>query len=84
MSIRASLSDPQGVLSNWDEYSVDACSWAMITCSSDYLVIGLLVLLSSLPLFPFLSYKHSSRTYLCAGERPVNLSLELCLQQFEI
>ncbi|KAK7329887.1 hypothetical protein VNO77_24068 [Canavalia gladiata] len=41
MSIKASLNDPHGVLSNWDEFSVDACSWAMITCSSDYLVIGL-------------------------------------------
>ncbi|CAL0330404.1 unnamed protein product [Lupinus luteus] len=40
MSIREGLSDPHGVLSNWDEYSVDACSWAMITCSSDSLVIG--------------------------------------------
>ncbi|XP_061347452.1 probable LRR receptor-like serine/threonine-protein kinase At4g30520 [Gastrolobium bilobum] len=41
MSIKESLNDPHGVLNNWDEYSVDACSWAMITCSSDYLVIGL-------------------------------------------
>ncbi|KAL4346056.1 hypothetical protein HN51_064205 [Arachis hypogaea] len=41
MSIKWSLTDPHGVLSNWDEYSVDACSWAMITCSSDSLVIGL-------------------------------------------
>ncbi|XP_054822507.1 probable LRR receptor-like serine/threonine-protein kinase At2g23950 [Prosopis cineraria] len=40
ISIRASLSDPHGVLSNWDEYSVDPCSWAMITCSSDSLVVG--------------------------------------------
>ncbi|KAK7304129.1 hypothetical protein RJT34_15194 [Clitoria ternatea] len=41
MSIREALNDPHGVLSNWDEFSVDPCSWAMITCSSDYLVIGL-------------------------------------------
>ncbi|XP_061350179.1 probable LRR receptor-like serine/threonine-protein kinase At2g23950 isoform X2 [Gastrolobium bilobum] len=41
MSIRATLNDPHGVLSNWDEFSVDPCSWTMITCSSDYLVIGL-------------------------------------------
>ncbi|KAJ1410311.1 Serine-threonine/tyrosine-protein kinase, catalytic domain [Sesbania bispinosa] len=41
MSIRAELNDPHGVLSNWDEFSVDPCSWAMITCSSDFLVIGL-------------------------------------------
>ncbi|KAL2664658.1 hypothetical protein AAZV13_02G174300 [Glycine max] len=41
MYIKAALHDPHGVLNNWDEYSVDACSWTMITCSSDYLVIGL-------------------------------------------
>ncbi|KAI4344338.1 hypothetical protein L6164_011575 [Bauhinia variegata] len=41
MSIRAALDDPHGVLSNWDEYSVDPCSWAMITCSSDSVVVGL-------------------------------------------
>ncbi|BAT76138.1 LRR receptor-like serine/threonine-protein [Vigna angularis] len=41
MNIKAALNDPHGVLNNWDEYSVDACSWAMITCSSDDLVIGL-------------------------------------------
>ncbi|XP_027329909.1 probable LRR receptor-like serine/threonine-protein kinase At2g23950 isoform X1 [Abrus precatorius] len=41
MNIKGALNDPHGVLSNWDEFSVDACSWAMITCSSDYLVIGL-------------------------------------------
>ncbi|KAI9125870.1 hypothetical protein K1719_003288 [Acacia pycnantha] len=41
MSIRNALTDPHGVLSNWDEYSVDPCSWAMITCSADSLVIGL-------------------------------------------
>ncbi|XP_028773633.1 probable LRR receptor-like serine/threonine-protein kinase At2g23950 [Neltuma alba] len=41
ISIRASLNDPHGVLNNWDENSVDPCSWAMITCSSDSLVIGL-------------------------------------------
>ncbi|KAL5066146.1 hypothetical protein RYX36_027883 [Vicia faba] len=41
MSIKDSLNDPHGALSNWDEYSVDPCSWSMITCSSDYFVIGL-------------------------------------------
>ncbi|XP_054807602.1 probable LRR receptor-like serine/threonine-protein kinase At2g23950 isoform X1 [Prosopis cineraria] len=41
MSIKNALTDPHGVLSNWDEYSVDPCSWAMITCSPDSLVIGL-------------------------------------------
>lgn len=41
IAIRRSLNDPHGALSNWDEYSVDPCSWAMITCSSENLVIGL-------------------------------------------
>ncbi|XP_021667210.1 probable LRR receptor-like serine/threonine-protein kinase At2g23950 isoform X2 [Hevea brasiliensis] len=41
ISIREALDDPHGVLNNWDEDSVDPCSWAMITCSSDNLVIGL-------------------------------------------
>ncbi|CAN1326211.1 Probable LRR receptor-like serine/threonine-protein kinase At2g23950 [Linum perenne] len=39
--IKQGLDDPHGVLKNWDEDSVDPCSWAMITCSPDYLVIGL-------------------------------------------
>ncbi|KAL6839113.1 hypothetical protein ACP4OV_031004 [Aristida adscensionis] len=41
IAIRQGLVDPHGVLSNWDEFSVDPCSWAMITCSSQNLVIGL-------------------------------------------
>ncbi|KAF8400456.1 hypothetical protein HHK36_013754 [Tetracentron sinense] len=41
ISIRRALNDPHGVFSNWDEYSVDPCSWTMITCSSENLVIGL-------------------------------------------
>ncbi|XP_010277987.1 PREDICTED: probable LRR receptor-like serine/threonine-protein kinase At2g23950 isoform X1 [Nelumbo nucifera] len=41
ISIRRSLNDPHGVLNNWDEDSVDPCSWAMITCSPENLVIGL-------------------------------------------
>ncbi|KAD0059707.1 hypothetical protein E3N88_44857 [Mikania micrantha] len=41
ISIRNELNDPHGVLSNWDEDSVDPCSWAMITCSPDNLVTGL-------------------------------------------
>ncbi|XP_074579026.1 putative LRR receptor-like serine/threonine-protein kinase At2g23950 [Curcuma longa] len=41
IGIRNDLHDPHGVLSNWDEDSVDPCSWAMITCSSDNHVIGL-------------------------------------------
>ncbi|KAE8726275.1 Protein NSP-INTERACTING KINASE 3 [Hibiscus syriacus] len=41
ISLRRELNDPHGVLNNWDEDSVDPCSWAMITCSSENLVIGL-------------------------------------------
>ena len=41
ISIRAALNDPHGVLNNWDVDSVDPCSWAMITCSSESFVIGL-------------------------------------------
>ncbi|XP_039031751.1 probable LRR receptor-like serine/threonine-protein kinase At4g30520 isoform X3 [Hibiscus syriacus] len=46
ISIRRELNDPHGALNNWDEYSVDPCSWAMITCSSENLVTAL-----SVPLF---------------------------------
>ncbi|KAK3015488.1 hypothetical protein RJ639_005474 [Escallonia herrerae] len=41
--IRSGLNDPHGVLNNWDEDSVDPCSWAMITCSPDNVVTGLLL-----------------------------------------
>ncbi|CAI9276796.1 unnamed protein product [Lactuca saligna] len=41
MGIKASLMDPHGVLENWDADSVDPCSWTMVTCSSESLVIGL-------------------------------------------
>ncbi|PON48448.1 Serine/threonine protein kinase [Parasponia andersonii] len=41
ISIREALNDPHGALNNWDEDSVDPCSWAMITCSSENFVIGL-------------------------------------------
>ncbi|KAL8124739.1 protein NSP-INTERACTING KINASE 1-like isoform X1 [Apium graveolens] len=41
MAIKASLVDPRGVLDNWDADAVDPCSWAMITCSAESLVIGL-------------------------------------------
>ncbi|KAJ4957705.1 hypothetical protein NE237_024816 [Protea cynaroides] len=41
INIRRALVDPHGVLNNWDEDSVDPCSWAMITCSPENLVIGL-------------------------------------------
>ncbi|KAK3121823.1 hypothetical protein QOZ80_8BG0661380 [Eleusine coracana subsp. coracana] len=41
IAVRDELVDPHGVLNNWDQYSVDPCSWAMITCSAKNLVIGL-------------------------------------------
>ncbi|KAK6921831.1 Leucine-rich repeat [Dillenia turbinata] len=41
ISIKDSLEDPHGVLENWDGDAVDPCSWSMVTCSSDSLVIGL-------------------------------------------
>ncbi|KAH9707706.1 protein NSP-INTERACTING KINASE 2 [Citrus sinensis] len=40
MGIKDSLHDPHDVLNNWDENSVDPCSWALVTCS-DGLVTGL-------------------------------------------
>lgn len=41
MGIKDSLEDPHGVLDNWDSDAVDPCSWTMVTCSSENLVIGL-------------------------------------------
>ncbi|KAI9083434.1 hypothetical protein K1719_034648 [Acacia pycnantha] len=41
MGIKASLVDPHGVLDTWDGDSVDPCSWTMVTCSSDNLVVSL-------------------------------------------
>ena len=41
MGIKAFLADPHGVLDNWDGDAVDPCSWTMVTCSSESLVIGL-------------------------------------------
>ncbi|KAK6928017.1 Leucine-rich repeat-containing N-terminal, plant-type [Dillenia turbinata] len=41
MGIKHSLVDPHGVLDNWDDSSVDPCSWTMVTCSPENLVIGL-------------------------------------------
>lgn len=41
ISLKDTLNDPHGVLNNWDEDSVDPCSWAMITCSSENVVVGL-------------------------------------------
>ncbi|XP_020109090.1 protein NSP-INTERACTING KINASE 1-like isoform X1 [Ananas comosus] len=41
MSIKASLKDPCGVLDSWDKDSVDPCSWPLVTCSPENLVISL-------------------------------------------
>ncbi|OMO72269.1 hypothetical protein COLO4_27735 [Corchorus olitorius] len=41
MGIKNQLDDPHGVLDNWDNSSPDPCSWNMITCSSDGLVVVL-------------------------------------------
>lgn len=41
MDIKASFKDPHGVLRNWDRDSVDPCSWSMVSCSPENLVIGL-------------------------------------------
>ncbi|EHA8591163.1 protein NSP-INTERACTING KINASE 1 [Cocos nucifera] len=41
IDIKDSLKDPHSVLENWDQDSVDPCSWAMVTCSPDNLVISL-------------------------------------------
>ncbi|KAG2702594.1 hypothetical protein I3843_06G090800 [Carya illinoinensis] len=41
MGIKDSLEDPHNLLENWDETAVDPCSWTMVTCSPDGLVISL-------------------------------------------
>lgn len=41
MGIKSALRDPRGVLENWDGDAVDPCSWTMVTCSSESLVIGI-------------------------------------------
>lgn len=41
MAIKNSLHDPYNVLENWDSYSVDPCSWRMVTCSSNGFVSAL-------------------------------------------
>ena len=41
MGIKNLLVDPHGVLDNWDEAAVDPCSWNMVTCSTDNLVVSL-------------------------------------------
>ncbi|GAA0155051.1 transmembrane signal receptor [Lithospermum erythrorhizon] len=35
MAIKSSLHDPHNSMGNWDTYSVEPCSWRMITCSSN-------------------------------------------------
>lgn len=35
MAIKSGLRDPYNALENWDSYSVDPCSWRMVTCSPD-------------------------------------------------
>ncbi|KAF5175272.1 Nsp-interacting kinase [Thalictrum thalictroides] len=35
MAIKSGLRDPYNVLESWDSYSVDPCSWRMVTCTSD-------------------------------------------------
>ncbi|KAJ1258977.1 hypothetical protein BS78_10G117600 [Paspalum vaginatum] len=41
MTIKNLLKDPHGVLKNWDQDSVDPCSWTTVTCSPENFVIGL-------------------------------------------
>ncbi|GAA0167994.1 transmembrane signal receptor [Lithospermum erythrorhizon] len=41
MAIKSSLHDPYNVLENWDSFSVDPCSWRMVTCSSNGFVSAL-------------------------------------------
>uniref|UniRef100_A0A251RWW3 Putative leucine-rich repeat protein, plant-type n=1 Tax=Helianthus annuus TaxID=4232 RepID=A0A251RWW3_HELAN len=41
IAVKNGLDDPHGAFSNWDEDSVDPCSWARIICSPDNLVTGL-------------------------------------------
>jgi len=41
VSIKASLMDPHGIFEDWDGDAVDPCSWNMVTCSPDNLVVSL-------------------------------------------
>ncbi|XP_022726981.1 protein NSP-INTERACTING KINASE 1-like [Durio zibethinus] len=41
MGIKNHLVDPHGVLDNWGASYAEPCSWTMVTCSPDGLVIGL-------------------------------------------
>lgn len=41
MGIKSSLRDPHGILDDWDGNAVDPCSWNLVTCSAENLVINL-------------------------------------------
>jgi hypothetical protein len=41
MTIKNTLKDPHGVLKNWDQDSVDPCSWTTVSCSLENFVTGL-------------------------------------------
>nr|ACN30679.1 unknown [Zea mays] len=41
MTIKSMLKDPRGVLKNWDQDSVDPCSWTTVSCSPENFVTGL-------------------------------------------
>ncbi|KAL6631384.1 hypothetical protein ACP70R_028234 [Stipagrostis hirtigluma subsp. patula] len=41
MMIKNRLKDPHGVFKNWDQESLDPCSWTSVTCSPENFVIGL-------------------------------------------
>jgi len=45
VSIKASLMDPHGIFEDWDGDAVDPCSWNMVTCSPDNLVVSLWVVI---------------------------------------
>ncbi|GFZ19001.1 NSP-interacting kinase 1 [Actinidia rufa] len=89
MGITASLEDPHGVLENWDGDSVDPCSWTMVTCSAESLVIGLLLLqnndmtgpipaeigrLSKLHTLDISNYFEGGLTITVSGAIPVSLA----------
>ncbi|CAH8351534.1 unnamed protein product [Eruca vesicaria subsp. sativa] len=41
VEIKSSLTDPHGVLMNWNMEAADPCSWKLITCSSDNFVVSI-------------------------------------------
>ncbi|CAF1920059.1 unnamed protein product [Brassica oleracea var. botrytis] len=43
VEIKSSLTDPHGVLMNWNMASADPCSWNLITCSPGNFVISMLL-----------------------------------------